>query len=155
MSTSKRRSTIRTSRLRLWIDVRYLLDTNILIAAMKGAEKVRSKLETIALSELLLSPIVLGELELGVEKSPHREKNACHLAHVVEGIALVALDAETSRHYGAIRATLERTGRPIGANDYWIAAQGLALGAIVVTNNTAGFSRVPGLTIENWLNDSG
>ena len=129
----------------------YLLDTNILIAAMKGVDKVRDKLAIVALSDLLLSPVVLGELQLGVEKSSHREKNASRLAHIVEGIQLAALDAETSRHYGEIRAQLERAGTPIGANDYWVAAQGKALGAVVVTDNTGEFSRVPGLVIENWL----
>ncbi len=129
----------------------YLLDTNILIAAMKGVDKVRDKLAIVALSDLLLSPVVLGELQLGVEKSSHREKNASRLAHIVEGIQLAALDAETSRHYGEIRAQLERAGTPIGANDYWVAAQGKALGAVVVTDNSGEFSRVPGLVIENWL----
>ncbi len=131
--------------------MRYLLDTNIFIAAMKGVVKVRIKLETVPLSALLLSPVVLGELQLGVEKSRHRETNAARLARLVEGIQLAALDAETSTHYGAIRAELERIGTPIGANDYWVAAQGRALGAVVVTDNTGEFSRVPGLVIENWL----
>jgi len=131
--------------------MRYLLDTNILIAAMKGVQKVRDKLANIPLSDLLLCPVVLGELQLGVEKSQHRQKNAVRLARLVEGIQLAVLDAETSRHYGQIRAELERLGKPIGANDYWIAAQGRALGAVVVTDNTGEFSRVSGLQIENWL----
>jgi len=131
--------------------MRYLLDTNILIAAMKGRERVRQRLETTPLSDLVLSPVVLGELELGVQKSQHREKNAARLARLVEGIQLIPLDAEASRHYGIIRAELERKGNPIGANDYWIAAQALALGAIAVTENVGEFSRVAGLAIENWL----
>lgn len=102
--------------------MRYLLDTHILIAAMKGVEGVREKLETTPLSELVLSPVVLGELELSVEKSRHREKNAARLGRIVDSIQLTPLDAETSRHYGAIRAELERQGTPIGANDYWIEA---------------------------------
>ena len=95
--------------------MRYLLDTNIFIAAMKGMEKVRDKLTAIPLSDLLLSPVVLGELQLGVEKSQHREKNAARLARLVEEIQLAVQDAETSRHYGEIRAELERIGKPIGA----------------------------------------
>ncbi len=128
-----------------------LLDTNILIAAMKGVQQVREKLETTPLSEIVLSPVVLGELELDVEKSLHREKNAARLARVVEGLQVVALDAATSRYYGAVRAKLERQGTPIGANDYWIAAQALALRAVLVTDNVGEFSRVPGLTVDNWL----
>jgi len=94
---------------------------------------------------------VLGELELGVEKSQYREKNAARLARTVDSLPLTPLDAETSRHYGTIRAELERQGTPIGANDYWIAAQARALGAVVVTDNVGEFKRVPGLVVENWL----
>ncbi|AHE96967.1 PIN domain-containing protein [Thioalkalivibrio paradoxus] len=131
--------------------MRYLLDTNVFIAAMKGVDPVRRRLEQLALSDLLLSPVVLGELELGVEKSAYREKNAARLAALVEQIELVPLDAQVSRQYGRIRAQLEVSGTPIGANDYWIAAQALALGAVVVTDNQSEFTRVPGLITENWL----
>jgi tRNA(fMet)-specific endonuclease VapC len=131
--------------------MRYLLDTNVFIAAMKGVDPVRRRLEQTALSDLLLSPVVLGELELGVEKSAYREKNAARLAALVEQIELVSIDGEVSRQYAWVRAQLERRGTPIGANDYWIAAQALALGAVVVTDNQSEFRRVPGLITENWL----
>lgn len=131
--------------------MRYLLDTNIVIAAMKGDMQVRGKLEKIPLSDLALSSIVLGELEHGVEKSQHEEKNRSRLVTLVEGMQLVLVDASTSLHYGRIRAELERKGTPIGANDYWIAAQTLAVGAVLVTNNLGEFSRVGGLKLENWL----
>jgi tRNA(fMet)-specific endonuclease VapC len=131
--------------------MRYLLDTNIFIAAMKGVDVVRERLERTALADLVLSPVVLGELELGVEKSAHRERNATRLARLVEQLELAPLDARVSRRYAEIRAQLERSGTPIGANDFWIAAQGLALGAVVVTDNLAEFMRVPDLLTENWL----
>jgi tRNA(fMet)-specific endonuclease VapC len=131
--------------------MRYLLDTNIVIAAMKGESKVREKLGTIPLSDIILSPVVLGELELGVEKSQHQEKNRARLARIIEGLPLAPLDTETSQRYGVIRAELERQGAPIGANDYWIAAQAIAMGAVLVTNNVGEFSRVSGLTVVDWL----
>ncbi|HNF78098.1 MAG TPA: hypothetical protein PKX14_15015, partial [Thauera aminoaromatica] len=53
--------------------------------------------------------------------------------------------------YARIRAGLERQGTPIGGNDLWIAAQALALGAVLVTDNVKEFSCVPGLAVENWL----
>ena len=53
--------------------------------------------------------------------------------------------------YGVIRAGLERTGQPIGANDLLIAAHALALGLTVVTDNEREFSRINGLRVENWL----
>ena len=129
----------------------YLLDTNIVIAAMKGVPGVIGRLEKIPLSALILSPIVLGELEFGAEKSAHAEKNRARLASLIENIPAAPLDTETSRHYGLIRADLEKNGTPIGANDLWIAAQALALGAVLVTDNVGEFSRVAGLEVENWV----
>lgn len=131
--------------------MRYLLDTNILIAAMQGMPAVRARLETTPLSQLVLSPVVLGELELGMSRSRHQAKNAARLASVASHLPLIPLDSETSRHYGEIRAVLESQGMPIGANDYWIAAQARALGAVMVTDKLGEFSRVPGLNVENWL----
>ena len=131
--------------------MRYLLDTNIFIAAIKGHASVRARLEKLPLSQILLSPVVLGELELGVQKSQRQEQNAARLSAILAGLPITPLDEQTSYHYGRIRAHLEQNGQPIGANDYWIAAQALALNAIVVTDNMSEFSRVPGLTVENWM----
>ncbi|MGH8499346.1 MAG: PIN domain-containing protein [Methylococcales bacterium] len=50
-----------------------------------------------------------------------------------------------------IRATLEKAGTPIGANDLWIAAHALTEDLVLVTNNLREFDRVPGLNAENWV----
>ena len=131
--------------------MRYLLDTNIVIAAMKGNAAVVARLENTPLQNLVLSPVVLGELEIGAEKSAHSERNRARLAELAERLPLAVVDAETSRRYGRVRAELEQAGTPIGANDTWIAAQALALDVTLVTDNIREFSRVPGLTVENWL----
>lgn len=55
------------------------------------------------------------------------------------------------RHYGEIRAALERIGRPIGHNDLFIAAHARSLGLTMVTDNVREFDRVPDLKVENWL----
>ena len=62
--------------------MRYLLDTNIVIAAMKGNAAVVGRLESTPLANLVLSPVVLGELEFGAEKSAHSERNRARLAEL-------------------------------------------------------------------------
>ena len=55
--------------------------------------------------------------------------------------------------YGFLRAHLARlkpNAQPIGPYDLMLAAQALRLGAVLVTNNTEEFARVPGLSVENW-----
>ena len=131
--------------------MRHLLDTNIFIAALKGRSEVRTRLQRLPLADLLLSPVVLGELELGVAKSAWPERNRARLADVVQHLTVVPLDAEAAHHYADIRAVLERRGTPIGANDLWIAAQARALGAVLVTDNVRELGRGDALKIDNWL----
>jgi tRNA(fMet)-specific endonuclease VapC len=51
----------------------------------------------------------------------------------------------------SIRHQLSTTGRPIGEVDMMIAAHALAIGAILVTNNTGDFDRIAApLTWVNW-----
>lgn len=132
---------------------RYLLDTNILIAALKGESTVRLRLETLPLPDLLLSTIVLGELEFGAEKSAWAARNRQRLTELTQRLPLIGLEASTARHYARIRMQLERQGTPIGANDLWIAAQALAADATLVTNNEREFRRVQDLAVEDWLGD--
>ncbi|HMP72941.1 MAG TPA: hypothetical protein PKE55_06705, partial [Kiritimatiellia bacterium] len=57
------------------------------------------------------------------------------------------------RHYGEIRAQLERDGCPIGAMDLMIAAHARAVNATLITNNVGEFKRVHGLRVENWADE--
>ena len=56
-----------------------------------------------------------------------------------------------AQHYGAIRATLEKLGQPIGVNDLHIAGHARSEGLVLVTNNMSEFARVPALELENWV----
>jgi len=123
----------------------------MLIAAIKGRSPVREKLETTDASRLLISPIVLGELLTGVEKSQRRSSNRKRLLDVLSGLQMVEIEPEVAVTYGQLRAKLESAGTPIGSNDLWIAAHALTLDAILVTDNEREFRRVPGLNVENWL----
>ena len=129
----------------------FLLDTNILVAAIKGNPAVVDALRSLAPADLLLSSVVLGELETGVIKSAWPERNRRQLLALVDHLELVPVDRTVALAYGQIRTTLERQGTPIGANDLWIAAQAQALNAVLVTDNTREFSRVEGLALINWL----
>lgn len=131
--------------------MRWLLDTNVFIAAMRGHALVKQALERTPLQDVVLSPVVLAELQLGVEKSAHPEANARRVSSVVQHLELAPIDHVTAAHYARTRAALERRGQIIGANDLWIAAQCLALSATLVTDNTTEFERVEGLAIDNWM----
>lgn len=133
--------------------VRYLLDTNIVSAVVKEPDGVLAeRLAAMPRSEFGISIVVACELRYGAARKDSARLTS-QLEAVLEGVDILPLEEQVDRHYGDIRSQLERSGRPIGYNDLLIAAHARVLGATLVTNNTGEFSRVPGLTIEDWLVD--
>ena len=59
-------------------------------------------------------------------------------------------DDAAAEHYAQLRHDLELARQIIGPNDLIIAAICLANDITLGTSNTAGFSRVPGLRVEDW-----
>ena len=130
---------------------RYLLDTNILIAVSKNRPGVADRLGLISASQLMLSSVVMAEIEYGIVKSAKPQLNRRVFDALLQGFEVLHFDAAAARHYGALRVALERRGQMIGPNDLMIAAQALSTGAILVTDNVGEFSRVDGLALDNWL----
>jgi len=132
----------------------YLLDTNILSNLIKyPAAKAAQQVRRLPFGALYTSIIVAGELHYGGRKKKSVMLQQ-RIAALLTVIPILPLDSACSLIYGQIRCDLESKGTPMGANDLWIAAQALAQGAILVTDNTREFSRVPGgLMLENWLRD--
>jgi tRNA(fMet)-specific endonuclease VapC len=132
------------------MSLRFLLDSDICIYAMKRRPAVLvRRLEQRALSSAI-SVISYGELAFGAAVSASRAQAAAHLAALLETLQVMALPLEAGRVYATIRAELQRAGQPIGSNDLWIAAHAVAENLTLVTNNEREFRRVAGLRIENW-----
>lgn len=93
---------------------------------------------------------VACELRFGVAESGSA-RLARQLDRVMALLEALPLDAPVEHRYAEIRRHLERAGTPIGPNDLLLAAQALALGLTLVTDNAREFTRLPGLAIENWL----
>ena len=135
--------------------MKIMLDTNTCIAVIKRKpSQVLKRLSAYKVGEIGISWVTLAELEFGVAKSRHLEKNQAALDEFVLPLEIANFDRETARVYGRVRATLERKGAPIGSLDMMIGAHALSLGATLATNNTREFSRIKGLTIVDWLASS-
>ena len=136
----------------IWIDdVQFLLDTNILIAMSKQRLGLADRLEGIPADAILLSSVVVAEIEYGIVKSGRRQHNRRVFDSLLSGFRVLPFDAAAARLYGPIRAQLEKRGRLIGPYDLMIAAHAQSLDAVLVTDNTKEFDRVAGLKTENWL----
>jgi tRNA(fMet)-specific endonuclease VapC len=82
--------------------------------------------------------------------SPRREQDATALRAFLPHVEVLEFPDAAASDYAEIRADLKKRGQMIGANDLFIAAHARTLGLALVTNNTAEFGRVKGLTLENW-----
>ena len=130
----------------------YLLDTNICIYIINNSPlKVVQHIKTLNPHQIKLSAISLAELEYGVSKSRHRDQNRQALVHFASAFDILAFTDRDAEVYGLLRAALERKGRIIGPYDLEIAAQAVSRKLTLVSNNTAEFSRIPNLKLENWV----
>lgn len=132
--------------------MKYMLDTNICIYIIKKKPaKVLRALQKVAVGQVCISAITLAELEYGVAKSQHKEKNQIALAKFLVPIEILDFNDCAARMFGEIRADLEVRGKVIGPFDLQIAAHALAENLTLITNNQKEFSRVSDLKIKNWL----
>jgi tRNA(fMet)-specific endonuclease VapC len=131
--------------------MRYLLDTNIVSDLIRHPHgRIAEQIREVGEEQICTSIIVAAELRYGASKkgSP---RLSTQLEAVLGALAVLPFAAPADAVYGQIRSRLEQAGTSIGGNDLLIAAQAVALGCIIVTDNEREFARVQGLPLKNWL----
>ena len=130
----------------------FLLDTDTCIYLIRNKpSEVPRRFEEHSVGDIGISSVTAAELYFGVQRSRRRDQNQGALEQFLLPLSVVGFDQQAAASYGRVRATLERTGKPIGPLDTLIAAHALDLGLTLVTNNVQEFARVPGLALENWV----
>lgn len=129
---------------------RYLLDTNIVIFALRNRTPVlRDRLRE-HVGRMAVSSITLAELQFGIERSSDPTRNRQATSEFLALVEVLDFGAAAAEHAGEIRAGLAGLGTPIGAYDVLIAGHARASGLTVVANNVREFERVPGLLVADW-----
>lgn len=132
----------------------YLLDTNACIALINGSPlAVRSRLKGALAAEkqIFVSSVATFELWYGVGKSSRKDFNRERLETFLAGpVTVLPFESDDSEAAGVVRAALERSGKPIGAYDILMAGQAIQRQLTLVTSNASEFSRVTGLTWQDW-----
>ena len=133
--------------------MRYMLDTNICIYLIRRQPpQVLRRLEALNEGDVCMSVITYAELRAGLEiQSEQREHDQRVLAQLVQRIPVLPLDEAGAESYGRLRAAVRDRRRD--ALDRLIAAQAVAAGSILITNNEADFANYPDLQVENWVKD--
>ena len=124
--------------------VKVLLDANAYSYYANGGEELASIVASA--DEVMISAIVLGELLAGFRQGSRFNRNVVSLQAFLASprVSVASVGAATAERYGEIAAALRAKGRPIPANDIWIAAHAMETGADLVSAD-AHFAHVDGL----------
>lgn len=129
----------------------YLIDSDILIALNKGQVSIQERMNRVGISNCAISEISLAELYVGAYKSKSTKKESI-LAFLEQLVTIMPISPAIKR-YAALRAQLETLGIRLEDMDLFIAATALIGNHTLVTHNTRHFSRIPGLKLEDWLEE--
>lgn len=97
-----------------------ILDTNSLSAVAEDNSAVKSILREA--DRVAIPVIVIGEYRYGIRQSRNRVRYEGWLEEMIRRCRVLTVDEETTGSYAEIRDELKHKGRPIPANDLWIAA---------------------------------
>ena len=131
--------------------MRYLLDTNWAIDAIRGGRRavpVFERIEQIGSENVGLSVVSLAELSVGHYRSRDEAQSRADTLRFVAAFRLLPVDEETCEIFGRIKAQLQRAGNTIEDFDTMIAATAIQHGLTLLSNNRKHFDRVDGLTLD-------
>jgi tRNA(fMet)-specific endonuclease VapC len=128
--------------------VKFLLDTNAVIALLKGHAGLHARVRQHEPQDFALPAIVAHELYYGAFKGSRTAENLGRIEALQ--FEVLEFDREDARAAGDIRARLTAIGQIIGPYDVLIAGQALSRGLTLVTRNIREFARVEELRVEDW-----
>lgn len=130
----------------------YLLDTDTCSYILRQRPvSVLERFERTHSRNVAISVITQAELLYGVKRLATKKVDYPTVMKFIAPLQLKDWDAKAAEAYAALRAELEEKGSLIATMDILIASHALGLGAVLVTNNTRHFARVPKLKVENWI----
>jgi tRNA(fMet)-specific endonuclease VapC len=129
------------------VSIRYFLDTSVCVPVLRGRVSPRRLPASI---ETGISSVVAAELWAGAHKAGRQQEQLAVVGEFLEIFEVLSFTNEAARHYGEIRAELERKGNSIGPMDLLIAAHARSLGITLITANVGEFKRVKGLKLLAW-----
>lgn len=128
--------------------MKYLLDTNVLIAMFRGQYGIREMLikegmENCAVSEITLAEILTGAYKGGYDRHLHE------ITFLKQHFTTLPI-SDSLEKYASLRSSLELAGESLDSFDLLIAATAINHGLTLITHNLRHFTRIQGLRIRDW-----
>ncbi len=123
-----------------------VVDTDVASTLLRGTLPVAIA-DQLAGVTLCVAFVTVGELFRGAVHAGWGERRTGDLRHWLEHILVLPADATVGRRWGELTGRALRAGRPLPANDAWIAACCLVYEAPLATLNVRDFDRIDGLRL--------
>ncbi len=115
----------------------YVLDTNIVVAALNGYQPVVERLNSVFAGQAVLPAMALAELRYGALSSQRVNENMVRIDRLLEILIFEPADREVVEIFGAVKSDLRRLGITKSDADLLIAATAIKLDSILVTGDQA------------------
>lgn len=132
--------------------MKYLLDSNIILAAVKGRLPVVVKLSSLKPGDVAVSIIGRMEVEMELRTSARSQGKAGRLMReFFESVRVLEFGVNEALQAATLGTYQQQSGEQMDRYDLLVAATALAHQLILVTDTPAAFMLVPGLETESWL----
>ena len=128
----------------------YLIDTDIIIFALRKDKSVLIKFEENKNIPISISMITYAELIFGAKRSQNEQQNMIKVMHIRELYPIEDLNEGVMEVFADIKAKMFNNGIRIEDMDLLIAATAIYNDLTLVTNNVKHFEKIPYLKLENW-----
>lgn len=91
------------------------LDTSVAVRFLNGDTAITARV--LAIPEIVLPMVVVGELLFGAENSTRPLQNLPRYLEFISACVVIPIERETAATYAQTRLALKRKGRPIPMND--------------------------------------
>lgn len=126
----------------------WLLDTNVVSAAIRGVPAVVERLRAAAPSAVCISPVTVAELRYGAARRASPALDGI-LARILAGLRVEALGPEAADRAGLLMAHEQSRGRILHLPDALIAAQAIVGGHVLVSRDRD-VAGIAGVQVEDW-----
>lgn len=128
----------------------YLIDTDIIIFALRKDKSVLIKFEENKNIPISISMITYAELIFGAKRSQNEQQNMIKVRHIRDLYPIEELNEGVMEVFADIKAKMFNNGMRIEDMDLLIAATAIYNDLTLVTNNVKHFEKIPYLKLENW-----
>ena len=133
-----------------------MFDTDSLSNILKKAPSplLLKKLEALPNDLQFTTSINISEIYFGAYRSKNQKKIlAAYEDKVFPNVNILPFDTDSGKIYGRLKALLEKRGLSKSEPDLRIATIAIQHNMILITGNKRHFMKIPGLNIEDWIND--